>query len=67
MIDITLGMWIGRALGRQRTHNRLKEKDMRSGTTSVTRQEAAILLTCRRGSEATNKDGEQMAAVITSD
>lgn len=64
MIDITLGTWIGRALGRQQSRNRLKEKDMRSGTTSVTGREAVVVLTRRRESEATNKDGEQMAAVI---
>lgn len=53
VIDITLGTFIGRALGRQRSHNRLKEKDMGSGTTSVTGREETVVLTCRRGSEAT--------------
>jgi len=64
VIDITLGTWIGRALGRQRRRKRLKEKDLGSGTASVTGREAAVVLTCRRGSQATNQGGEQMAAVI---
>lgn len=32
--------------------------------TSVTRQEVAVVPTCRKGSEATNKDGKHVAAVI---
>lgn len=62
-IDITLGT----CLGKQQSHKSLKEKDMGSGTMSVTVQETAVVPTCRRGSEATNKDGKQTAAVINSD
>lgn len=56
-MDIALGTWVGRALGRLQSHSRLKEKDMGSGTRCVTRREAAVVLTCRRGSEATDKAG----------
>lgn len=63
VIELTLGM----CLGKQQSHKSLKKKDMGSGTTSVTVQETAVVTTCRRGSEATSKDGKQKAAVINSD
>lgn len=57
VIDIALGTWVGRALGKQQSHSMLKEKDMGSGTRCVARREAAVVLTCREGSEATDKAG----------
>lgn len=63
VIDISLGM----CLGKQQCHKSLKEKDMGSGTRSVTVQETAVVPTCRKGSETTSKDGKQMATAINSD
>lgn len=63
VIDITLGM----CLGKQQSHKSLKEKDMGSGTASVTVQDPAVATTCRRESGATSKDGKEMATVINSD
>lgn len=63
VIDISLEM----CLGKQQSHKSLKEKDMGSGTRSVTVQETAVVPTCRRRCGATSKDGKQMATAKNSD